>query len=699
MVRFLIFSSIFLFISCSQIGHRKSFDRGPASTQKLNCVEAMKDLLALRTPEKTAKRSLEKIKEKLEVLPKLQGDSYFQTLKEVEDQLDRFKSFVIRYGDDKDGQELLGYYTELNKLRANPQFQKGDFSFRRLWSFFQNINPEKRVERLNLAVREDFLTQKKIQYLKSQSVTGQDQKRVLEQIEEIAFLREVHPPAIIGNPIDWKLFKAWVITRKSEIPQGQYQNVGELYDDFFEQFKNATSSLKKAQKSEILEKAQQIQFETYNRLQNIQVKQFENHEDFITKAHLMISSYGSLDPNFRTQSFFEHLSYNRILNEDFYAKQVSKQTENNELITLGSILNNKYAGFAPYAVDNKKNVDLSLPKKLRNKVKETIGKTKNDFKNCDSLQCYLNSIRTHYLGMTKAHFYKRNFNCLASNPFIIKSMVMDVSIIVGSLVVYYYTDDDMERFPWEMVANTFLFTPIMGEANCRASFKSPLNFGEALAKEEVFASRALKAKRFGAKLKDLSIKGGIATLGLLGFTYGFDQLYMAMGYEIENHQGLTEIAMVLPFMFTYYAVWNNVKGLVFQNPIRHKLIPKIARIFENKTKIKGSYIFTQTGLDLGAFYGLSMYHNWEYLAFYKNTLEPWWRKTIGLDKENSSEIEVEIEESENEIEVTTTHQNGIETKAVLEKTGENTVRLKEVDLDIPTPILEEYVEKSVMPQE
>ena len=68
----------------------------------------------------------------------------------------------------------------------------------------------------------------------------------------------------------------------------------------------------------------------------------------------------------------------------------------------------------------------------------------------------------------------------------------------------------------------------------------------------------------------------------------------------------------------YFSIWGNLKYLLVNNPLRHKLIPKLSKFIADKTKLKKSYTVIQTGIDMGAYYFLSKYHTWEYLNFYKN---------------------------------------------------------------------------------
>ncbi len=689
--------------SCSQLpstmkdeffNHRK---RGIASLVSSNdCATLLKDVLYSRDPELSINYSLAKLEKGLDSLSYAQGDEFIEALMAIEKNLDEVKEYIITHASEKQANQLIDHYTKLYEWRHSSNFHQGQFGFKKLKALVGQINSNKKIKKQIFSVREEIFTERKIDLVRKNDLTGKSSQEITQEISEMIFLRQVHPKLEASLKVDWKLFKAWVATRDTSIPSHEYRNIGEVFDDFLEQFKSASKEWKKKEKKELLEDAQIKYYESYNELEKIKIKDFASHQDFITKAHLLISSFSELDPIFKSEDFFNYLSKNNILNEDFYNKQVAKQVEQNEFITLGNILNQKYGNFAPYAINARKEVkEVKFPKRVEAKAKEIIGKTKTDLGQCKTAGCYAKTIRKHYLPFTRTEFYKKNFNCLTSNPFIIKSIVMDFTIVTSSLLVYYFSSDTIERFPWELVLNNMVFMPIMGEANCRASFKSPLNFGERLIKEEVFASKALKAKRFAKSLTTLSLKGGLATIGLMGFTYGIDHLYLALGHTVANPTNLVEMAQVLPFMFTYYAIWNNVKGLVVQNPIRHKLIPKIGQIFEAKTHWKGSYIYAQTGLDLAAFYYLSMYHNWEYLTFYQNTLEPWWRRTIGLeDGEDSAESD--IQESEEEISVTTEYKNGLKSHAIFEKLDANQIRLKAVDAEIPQEILEQYIENSII---
>ncbi len=693
----------FLFLVFSSCSHNqiseKNISRGVAQVENHNtdCLGLLSEVLIENSEVLTSKETLNRIEKQLDQLENLKAQEYIQTLTTIEKELDSLSEYILKSQNDEDLETLLSFYYKINEFKIGQRGNYESFGFKKLKALVTNvfINKDKRITNINHQIKDDLLTKRKLRLLKSKKISSYSPEDALKFVEEIIYLQEVHPAQALHEQFDWSYFKSWFVNQSPHIEWSEYREIGQVYEDLLEQFKATAQMTKKARKESVA-KAQNKYFEQYNHLVNLNITNFKDHEDFITHVHLMLSSYSAIDPIFKGNDFFNYLSKNNILNEEYYSKFLNKHLDGGDHVTLGTILNQKYSNFAPYALSKTKDVkDKNFLKRFQSKIKEVVGKTKYEFNSCNTKECYIQKIRNNFLFFTKSDFYKKNFNCLSSNPFIIRSMIMDFAIVHGSLVVYYFSDDEMERFPFEILANNMIFTPIMGEANCRASFKGPLNFGEVLQRKDVFASTAVKAKRFGAKLTDLSLKGAMATVGLMSFTYGMDSLYLALGHSVSNPSNLAEMAQVLPFMFAYYAIWNNVKGLAFQNPIRHKLIPKIARIFETKTKIKGSLIYAQTGLDLFAFYYLSMYHNWEYLNFYQNTLEPWWKETIGLT-DNSEELKTSITEDEQSIQITTEFPNGIRTQSTFERDGD-LIQLKGVDLDLPDEIIETYFEKSLMP--
>ena len=231
----------------------------------------------------------------------------------------------------------------------------------------------------------------------------------------------------------------------------------------------------------------------------------------------------------------------------------------------------------------------------------------------------------------------------------------------------------------------------MAEGNCRATFKGSLPFGTVLPKDEVFASIAKKSGRTFKAWRGVAMRGFMASAGMLGMTMGFDHLFLAMGHSIAKPLALNDLIVLMPLTFLYHGAWYGLKNLAIINPMRHKILPKLASILTRKKGRNLNFWMVQTGLDAAMFYALISYNEWEYVEFYHEKLLPFITGafTAGVTLDHKREISKDGRTLDSFEGVT---EDGVATHTVIEE-DEGQISLESVDANVPDNELERWADE------
>lgn len=479
----------------------------------------------------------------------------------------------------------------------------------------------------------------------------------------------------------------------------QNQTMEQLYHREYSRFQEAFSKMSKTEKSVLEQEGKEQILGIYNELSLFKLSERTSEKELRRGTLLLLHLFGDLDPQFRNRDFLEWLfKQGELSNQKLRAAVNAAEGEGFDL-KLGDFLRQSYSRFAAFQeVPIVK--DGSFIGQMKDKTKFFWQAFKKEAPGCDDLDCVNKKSRSMWSDFFSLKYYKDNFSCLAHNPVVLKSMVMDLGIIWGGLYWHYKSnEEDFQRFPFEIMANGAVFAPILAEANCRASFKSALPFGAPLPKEEVFASLAKKSGRVFKNFRGVAFKGFLSSVGLLTMTVGFDQLFLSMGEAIAKPLTLNDMIVLAPAAFLFHGAWMGFKQMAFINPMRHKVLPRLAEIIAKKSGMKKSYWLTQTLLDFAAFKAIMYYSNWDYLVVYNSIIFPMVAGsfTVGATIEHKREISESGETLDSYEGVS---ESGISSHTII-KEEEGEISLQKVDVDIPEETLESWADQvlSSLPKE
>ena len=690
---FLPFIILFLFSSCSHLGSWRS----PSSFEG-NCFDLFGEVFDETSPSHLALIKLNEMEVDIENPEKvLEFEEYLVELRE--------KTLV--YG----SQDLQVSWGTLMSSFQQYKYAGGSFkNFKSGWesyksNFFIAWRNAEKAELLESTAKPSKVTQtaqKFVAELEEDDIATQDLIAKRTSVLQAIWAKSQH----LDNDKEkeeLKNFTYWIFS-KSDL---DFDNSSNFYDDMGSWLDNYREYVKHSFKStrENMVKEGKMNILT---LHNQVTKKFiddMNDVDSLRKHSMVyIELFSLLEPKFNKDGFTKYL-----LDGDFFSDQSLghyKAIKNAEGIDvdLGMMLRDQYQKFAPYQ-DRPPVVNKSFTEVTIERTRDLWDKLKRNQKTCADLDCYNKEATNGWMEIFKLRNYKKNFSCLANNPVVLKPMVMDLGIVWGGLTWYYFSNpESFQRFPFEVMINGAAFAPVMAEANCRATFKGNLSFGTQIPEKEVLPNLLTKINRVFRNLRGVAFKGFLSSVGLLSLTTGLDHLFLGMGYKIATPLSLNDISALLPISFLYHGVWLGVKNMAVMNPIRHKLIPRLAEKIAKKTGLNKAYWPLQTGLDFGAYHAFATLGKYDYLIFYSAILYPFIKDqfSVGTNLEHTEEL---IRENVVEHTFMGTDESGVETKVVLEEDrngvsdieGESsekgTIQVKEVEVNVPDDTLDSWADQ------
>lgn len=484
---------------------------------------------------------------------------------------------------------------------------------------------------------------------------------------------------------------SWWAQKNIEFTDYQNQRFEGVFKRKLEEFRKAYKSMSKSEKQNLEFSGKESSLKQYNELADQELSVDTDIDKMREDILLLAKTFGDLEPQFRSNDFLEWLFKEEKMGRSKLRESLNVASREGFNLKLGDFVRQSYKEYAPFQ-------NLAPPVKkeeaegIVERVKAWLPTFRESAPECESLECVMQRTTKTWKRFFQMKYYKDSLSCLAHNPVVLKSMVMDMGIVWATLYWHYRNNaEEYQRFPFEIIANGAVFAPILAEANCRASFKGALPFGDPLPKSEVFTSRA---KRFTRSLKNwngIAFKGFVASMGLMTMTYGFDHLMLALGHEIAKPLALNNMLVLLPITYLYHGAWMGIKNMAVINPIRHKIIPRMAKMIERKTGLKGVYWPLQTGLDFGIFKALLLYNSWDYLFLYQDRLIPMVTGAFsaGVTLEHKREVSKDGETLDTFEGVS---EAGIATETVLSE-EDGKVKLESLDVDVKDEELESWVDQ------
>ncbi len=502
--------------------------------------------------------------------------------------------------------------------------------------------------------------------------------------------RELTSTTTEAERLDYQRFSWWVLQNRDLLNQSQ-DSFQEFFQREFPNFKKAFESMTKKQRASFEEQGRESMLVLHNQLVQKKFSTTYTEEELKKDTVLLLRLYRDLEPNFEEQRFLDYLFKEGELGAAKLKELKDLAQKEGFYPELGDVIKQSYKRFASFQ-DTPPFSDKTLLERTKEKVKNFWEVFKKQSKECQSLDCVTERSREGWTKIFKSRFYKDSFSCLAHNPLVLKTMTMDTALVWGALIWHYKNNEEkFQRFPYEVIVGGAVFAPMMAEANCRATFKNSLPFGSEIPREEVFASLWKKGKRSFKAFRGVAFRGFLASAGTLGLTFGFDHLMMALGHSISKPLGLNEVIAMMPLTFLYHGVWLGIKNVAVINPIRYKVLPRLAEILTKKKGRNLNFWLLQTGLDFGAFYALMNYNQWETVALYQEYLLPviTGAFTAGVTLEHRREISQDGQTLDTFEGVT---EDGISSHTVIsEEDGQ--IRLEEMDVDVPEDELERWADE------
>lgn len=457
-------------------------------------------------------------------------------------------------------------------------------------------------------------------------------------------------------------------------------------------FKNI-SKIKKSKKAKLVDKlTAETAVVDYNKIVEKNLASYSSYEQFIEDATSSISSFHIIEENFQGDDFLRWLSENDLLSRDFYRNIKTKVKDDQ---TMGDFLSGNYSTFLPFS---KK--PLGPKRSIREKVQDAIvgmfNKKRSVLEACgDDADCVARESRTFFEKLFGMERFKKSFSCLRHFPQARNAMYVDFVTTWAMLGYIYKTnEDEFQRFPWEIATNGLIFTPIMSEVNCKASFQTRNAFGGVidLAKQPSRVKGFLKSWR---RVAGVSLVSGVSLVGL-GVAY--NELYASMGVPVENTESLQEQMKMLPFMFMWSGVLGGLRNIAITNPLKYKVIPKLAQMIQTKTGVLASGVVGLTAMNF-TFSGAGEYYNsWSFNEIWRYHVLPKYLEIAGYDHPNDQELNgktsVSAFDETRDIYITE-YESGVTTSVTVEKSydenGKEYIKIEDIDLEIPDYILEESV--------
>ena len=675
---------VLLMTNCSQKQVR--FFRAPAAIEKEGCLSLMRGLLKNTRPERQFTKRVDSVRKGLMAQ---KGTEDFQAL------VDDIVADAANFEDEVLNQEAISLHSVFTNYsealaRGEKDFTPFNEEFQKVADSF--IKARGRVRPLSNSYKnqehfEMLRFMEKIPQRKVSSVAEKD--RINEFI-----LYMTHKQFIFDvskqDKKEWKSFAYWVI-KNPEILNTENKSFDDFYKREFSRFQEAFKKQSKTERGSIERAGKEYMLEQYNQLSQKNIKSTTDITTIKKDAVLLLRLFGDLDNQFEEDRFLSWLFKNDHLSANKFNSLKELATKEDFELKLGDALRQSYREFASF-----QNVppfsDKNILGRTKEKVKGLWKGLRKEAPSCDTLDCVSEKSLTGWKKLFQSKFYKDSFSCLAHNPLVLKTMTMDMALVWGALFWHYRgREEEFQRFPYEIIVSGAVFAPVMAEANCRASFKSALPFGATLPKDEVFASLSKKFGRGVKAWRGVALRGFLASAGTLGSTMGFDHLFLAMGHTIAKPLALNDLIILMPLTFLYHGAWSGIKNVAFINPLRHKVLPRLAEYVTRKRGGKMGYLALQTGLDFGAFYALMNFNQWEYLVLYQEKILPILTGSFsaGVTLEHRRELSPEGVNLDNFEGVS---ESGISSHMTLAEDDEG-ISLRDGDTDIPKDELEAWADE------
>lgn len=487
-----------------------------------------------------------------------------------------------------------------------------------------------------------------------------------------------------------QVFHWWMITNFDFKKTGR-QTFDELYEEQRAIFKDNYKKMKRKDRNALELKGREFVLDQYNKLIDRDVDDSFNEENLKNAAVLFTQYFKDLEPRFEGDRFLNWLFKEGELSEENLKRMRDIAKSEGFGLKLGDFFRESYRNFAGFQTVAPFKDTMPF-EKTKDAVRNMWHRFARDTRSCESLDCINKRSYSGWQAFFKSGFYKDSLSCLKHNPIVLKSMVMDVAMVWGAFYMFYKDKPEaFQRFPVEVIVNGAIMAPLLAETNCRASFKNALPLGTKLPYEKVFPSGLTRFGRQAWRFNGVAFKGLVTSAGLLTITMGVDNLLLALGHSIAKPLNLNAIMPLMPATYLFGGLWYAAKHLTVLNPIRHRIIPRMADILSRNGKRGPAFWVLQTGLDGALFYALVTYNEWEYLNIYEEKVVPFIERlfTSGVDIEHSRKLS-----EENGVEDTFegTSEMGVETETTLvENDGE--VKVEDTDIEIPDDALQEWASK------
>jgi len=715
---------LIIFNSCS---HLKKW-RAPSSTGGENCFSVLGKIYDETSPSYIAITRLNEIENQL-------GDSTKgpEKVLEFEEYLSDLYSKILLFEDSKLEQSWVSLMSSFQQYKySDSSFD----SFKSTWnnykkSFFQKWRDAEKKQLLKKIKKSEDVS--KIE-LEAQSIVNELKSEEMDALELVdrrsaiihgvwAKLRSqsthINSDSNRYYKDEMREFSYWLFS-KADLDKFKGEDVYDSINIWLKEYRDLAKHMSKNTRNNMITEGKKNLLTLYNQVTIKHIDDITSIDELKKQSLIELDLFSLLETKFDQEGFRKYLLENNFFSEGSLKRYRGIRDAEGIDVNLGMMLRDQYQKFAPFQ-DHPPVMNKNFTEMTVERARGLWDKLSKGQKSCADLDCYNEEAKNGWLKIFKSHTYRNALSCLKSNPVVLKSMVMDLGLIWGGLTWYYNQNpDSFQHFPIEIMVNGAAFAPIMAEANCRASFKGDLAFGTQIPEKEVITNLLTRTNRGFKKLRGVMFKGFLSSVGLLSVSSGFDHIFLALGHQVATPLSINDIAVLLPISFLYHGVWLGVKNLAVMNPIRHKIIPRLAQAIAKKMGISKAYWPLQTGLDFGAYHSFAVLGKWDYMIFYTGVLFPFIQQhlPVGNDLEHK---QVLIKDNVVEHTFRGKSESGVETKVVITEnkkgspsfgesgasqknerggnhSSENkkgTVQVKSVDIEVSDKMIDRWADKII----
>lgn len=701
---------IFFLIILNSCSHLEG-GRNPSSTGK-NCITLLGEIYDETSPSHLALNQLTKMEAQL-ATPSETAESTLRFEEYLSDL--RGKVLVL---DDKNLDDSW-----ISLMSSFQQYKYSDSSFENFKSTWSNYKKSffqkwRKAEKKQLLKKSEEVTNIEIEAKNAVKELKSEEMESLELVDRRSeiihgvWAKLRNSDSRLNSDSNYDIDKAemtdftyWLFS-KADLDQFSGEHVYDGINAWLKEYRELAKHMSKNTRNNIITEGKKNLLTLYNQVIIKHIDDLANIDELKKRSFIQMELFSLLEPKFDQEAFSKYLLDNNFFSEDTLRRYRGIRDAEGIDVNLGMMLRDQYQKFAPFQ-DLDPVVDKSFAEVTIERTRGLWDKFSKGQKACADLDCYNKQARNGWLEIFSSRTYKNAFSCLRSNPVVLKSMVMDLGLIWGGLTWYYNKNpDSFQHFPIEIMVNGAAFAPIMAEANCRASFKGDLAFGTQIPEKEVIPNLLTRTNRVFKKLRGVALRGFLSSVGLLSVTAGFDHIFLALGHKIATPLSINDMAALLPISFLYHGVWLGVKDLAVMNPIRHKVIPRLARAIAKKMGISKAYWPLQTGLDFGAYHSFAVLGKWDYMVFYSAVLLPFIQQhfSVGNDLQHK---QVLIKDNVVEHTFKGKSEAGVKTKVVIteDKSGtpnagvinqgdkKGTIQVKSVDIEVSDKTIDSWADK------